>query len=133
MIVPVCKRVIIRRGGLFHSVELEGVLCQTDNVLVFGKIQEQHDIILATALEKIRPSGATFNPEKYEFRRTKLTFLGHVIDGRGIHAHPEKTSAILNMSTPTNISEFRCFMGMANQLGKFSKNLAELTQPSDNS
>ena len=108
---------------------LEGVLCQTDDVLVFGKNQEQHDARLATALERIRTSGATLNPEKCEFRKTKLTFLGHVIDGRGIHADPEKTSAILNMSTPTNISELRRFMGMANQLGKFSKNLAELTQP----
>ena len=33
------------------------------------------------------------------------------------------------MSTPTNVSELRHFMGMANQLGKFSKNLTQLTQP----
>ena len=33
------------------------------------------------------------------------------------------------MSTPTNISELRRFTGMANQLWKFSRNLAELTQP----
>ena len=108
---------------------LKGVLYQTDNVLVFGGNQEQHDAKLAKALEKIRASGVTLNPEKCEFRKTKLTFLGHVIDGRGIHADPEKTSAILNMSTPTNILELRHFMGMANQLGKFSRNLAELTQP----
>ena len=64
---------------------LERVLCQTDDILVFGKNQEQHDVRLATALEKIRASGATLNPEKCEFRKTKLTFLGHDIDGRGIY------------------------------------------------
>ena len=101
----------------------------TDDVLVFGSNQEQHDARLARALKKIRASGATLHPEKCEFRKTKLTFLGHVTNRRGIHADPEKTSAILNMSTPTNISELRRFMGMANQPGKFSRNLAELTEP----
>ena len=33
------------------------------------------------------------------------------------------------MSPPTNISELRRFMGMVNQLGKFSPNLTNLSQP----
>ena len=33
------------------------------------------------------------------------------------------------MAAPTNVSELRRFMGMTNQLGKFSPNLANLTQP----
>ena len=97
--------------------------------LSFGKNQEQHDVRLGATLEKIRVSGATLNPEKCEFRKTKLTFLGYIIDGRDIHANSVKTSAILNMSTHTNISEFRHFMGVANQLEKYSKNIAELTWP----
>ena len=100
-----------------------------DDVWVFGRNQEQHDVRLATASEKIRVSEATLNPEKCELRKTKLTFLGHIIDERGIHADQEKSSELLNMSTPTNISELKRSMGMANQQGKFSRNLAELTQP----
>ena len=33
------------------------------------------------------------------------------------------------MNHPTSVPELRRFMGMVNQLGKFSPNLAELTQP----
>ena len=33
------------------------------------------------------------------------------------------------MSPPTNVPELRRFLGMANQLGKFTPNLAEITQP----
>ena len=33
------------------------------------------------------------------------------------------------MKTPTNVSELRRFLGMANQLGKFFPNLAQLSQP----
>ena len=56
-------------------------------------------------------------------------FLGHLVDTEGIRADPSKTSAITEMEPPTNISELRRFMGMVNQLGKFSLNLADLTQP----
>ena len=33
------------------------------------------------------------------------------------------------MRPPTNVSELRQFLGMANQLGKFTPNLTEITQP----
>ena len=35
----------------------------------------------------------------------------------------------MDMSPPTSLSELRRFLGMASQLGKFTPNLAELTQP----
>ena len=80
-------------------------------------------------LERIAAAGATLNPEKCEFERNKLKFLGHLIDGNGIQVDPDKTSAISEMKPPNNVSELRRFMGMVNQLGKFSPNLADLTQP----
>ena len=58
-----------------------------------------------------------------------MKFLGHLIDQDGIRADPDKVSAIVEMKPPTNIPEPRRFMGMTNQLGKFSQNLAELTHP----
>ena len=39
---------------------------------------------------------------------------------------PEKTAAITKMPVPTNVSELRRFLGMVNQLGKFSSNLANI-------
>ena len=108
---------------------LSGVLCLIDDVLVFGSDQKEHDERLTAALERIKEAGATLNPSKCEFRKTQLKFLGHLVDPTGIRADPEKTSAIAGMKAPTNIPELRRFMGMVNQLGKFSHNLADLTQP----
>jgi len=108
---------------------LDGVLCLMDDVLVFGKDKKEHDERLMAALRRIQAAGATLNPSKCEFRKEQLKFLGHLVDGEGIRADPNKTSAIMEMKPPTNISELRRFMGMVNQLGKFSQNLADLTQP----
>ena len=108
---------------------LQGVLCQMDDILVFGKDQEEHDQRLAAVLNRIEEAGATLNPEKCEFSRESLTFLGHRIDVDGIRADPAKTEAISRMKPPTSVSGVRRLLGMANQLGKFTPNLAEITQP----
>ena len=108
---------------------LQGVLCQMDDILVFGKDQAEHDQRLEAVLRRIEDASVMLNPQKCEFNKDKLTFLGHVIDAEGISADPEKTEAIRKMSPPTSVSELRRFLGMANQLGKFTPNLAEITQP----
>ena len=108
---------------------LDGVLCLMNDVLVVGKDQTEHDERLKAVLQKIETAGATLNPSKCEFRRRQLKFLGHLVDEEGIRADPDKVTAITEMVPPTNISELCRFMGMVNQLGKFSMNLADLTQP----
>ena len=42
---------------------------------------------------------------------------------------PRKTAALWSMPAPTNSSGLRHFLGMANQLAKFSPRLSELSQP----
>ena len=108
---------------------LKGVLCQMDDILVFGSNQEEHDRCLLAALQRITEAGATLNPDKCEIGKQRLKFLGHVIDQNGIQADPEKTEAIMKMPQPTSVPELRRFMGMVNQLGKFTSSLADLTQP----
>lgn len=108
---------------------LEGVVCQMDDILIFGADQAEHDARLIAVLERIKAAGVTLNAKKCEFSKRQVKFLGHLIDERGIRADPDKTSALFNMEPPQNVTEMRRFMGMANQLGKFSPRLAELSQP----
>jgi len=108
---------------------LDGVVCQMDDVLVFGSDRAQHDARLLAVLQRIESAGATLNAQKCVFGVTSVNFLGHVIDQSGIQADPGKTLAIREMKPPTTVSELRRFMGMVNQLGKFTPNLAQLTQP----
>ena len=108
---------------------LDGVVCLIDDVLVFAGDQEEHDARLTAVLRRIQSAGATLNLEKCSFRQKELRFLGHILGQDGLAADPEKTRAIANLHPPGNLSELRRFMGMANQLGKFSPNLADLSHP----
>lgn len=107
----------------------EGVLCHMDDVLVFGRTQAEHDCRLKDVLSIIKAAGVTLNREKCEFNTHSLTFLGHQIDNHGVSPDPQKTSAIQTFKKPTNRTELRRFLGMANQLGKFTPNLAAISQP----
>jgi hypothetical protein len=107
----------------------EGVLCHMDDILIFGQTQEEHDARLRRALQTLESAGVTLNPDKCEFSKTHITFLGHVIDKEGISADPKKTAAIKEMAPPHTPSELRRFMGMVNQLSKFTSDIVHLSQP----
>lgn len=98
-------------------------------ILVFGRTKQEHDNRLQAALNHLSSAGVTLNSKKCEFRKTQITFLGHVINRLGISADPNKTAAIEQMETPKSVTELRRFLGIANQLGKFSPNIAEISRP----
>ncbi|XP_056001795.1 uncharacterized protein LOC125656292 [Ostrea edulis] len=52
----------------------EGVLCQMDDILVFGATQEEHDGRLENVLRKLCEAGITLNSAKCEFSKDQITF-----------------------------------------------------------
>ena len=108
---------------------LQGVVCMMDDVLIFGKNHKEHDDHLEAVLKQLVAAGVTLNPEKCEFSKSELKFLGHIINHHGVTADPAKTKAILEMKPPKNVSELRRFVGMTNQLSKFIPCSADLMRP----
>ena len=64
-----------------------------------------------------------------QFSTQSVRFLGQLVDSAGILPDPQKVEAVQLMKSPTSPSEVRRFLGMANQLGKFTPSLAEVTKP----
>ena len=104
---------------------LEGVVCHIDDLLVWGRDQDEHDTRLHAVLQRVEKAGITLNVEKCELSKSEKAFLGHIISVTGIRPDPKKTEAITEMEEPTNVSEMRSFLGIVNQLGKFIPQLAE--------
>ncbi len=108
---------------------LEGVTGLIDDTLIYGKDMAEHDARLAKVMERLEASDVTLNGVKCVFRKSSMKFLGQLISKDGVRADPEKTSAVRNMEVPHSVSDLRRFLGMVNQLGKFSPRISELTQP----
>ena len=108
---------------------LGGVVCQADDILIYGKSQEEHDQNLQNVLQKLRETGLTLNKDKYIFSQRQIKYLGQVIDSSGMSLDPEKVLAVRNFKQPTDILEVRSFLGIVNQVSNFTDKLADRTQP----
>jgi len=76
---------------------------------VYGGDQPTHDQRLVNVLQRFAAAGIKLNGDKCEFSQECVKFLGHVVDGDGIRAHPEKITAVRSMLEPSNITQERCF------------------------
>ena len=108
---------------------LEGVICHIDDLLVWGRDQEEHDARLHAVLQRVEKAHITLNMDKCELSKSEMVFLGQIVSAVGVRPDPKKTEAIREMKPPTNVSEMRSFLGMVNQLGKFIPQLAEKDKP----
>ena len=109
--------------------DLEGVVCLIDDVLVHGKSQEEHDHRLKKVLERVKQVGLTLNVDKCEFSKSRIQFLGQVIDESGVSPDPDTTQAIMQLEQPNNVTEVRRYLGMLNQMSKFIPDLSSKTKP----
>ena len=107
---------------------LDGVECNIDDVLVHGKDQTEHNQRLEAVLKRLFEAGVTLNLNKCQFSTERVKFLEHVISFSGIEVHPEKLQAIADLPPRQNVQEVRTFLGMVNQLSKFSEHLADKTK-----
>lgn len=61
--------------------------------------------------------------------RSNISYLGHVIDAKGIYPDPAKIEAIKQMKAPTNKSEVYSFVWLCSYYRKFVKNFAFIASP----
>ena len=108
---------------------LPGVLCMMDDIVIFGGSREEHDARVKAVLKRLEENGVTLNFGKCDFAKSSVSYLGHVVSAQRIEADPAKVQAIMEMEPPTNVGDIRRFLGMADQLGKFSSKLATITKP----
>ena len=69
------------------------------------------------------------NPRKCVFRKTELTYFGHLIGGDGIKPDPERVEALLELSRANNVSELRTVLGTFQYLAKFVRDMSSVMTP----
>ena len=100
-----------------------------DDILVWGKKEDDHDIHLIKCLEKAKAMGMTMNIDKCQFKTSELIYLGHKLTVEGIQADESKIKSILDMPIPEDKKAVQRLLGMLNYVGKFVPKLSELTSP----
>ncbi|XP_041453694.1 uncharacterized protein K02A2.6-like [Lytechinus variegatus] len=108
---------------------LEGVRNISDDIIVFGKDDKEHDHRLHAVIKRLQEKNLTLNAEKCVFRTPSLTFFGFKISRDGVSAEDAKVNAIRQAKTPSNVQEVRSFLGLVNYCARLIENLASIAEP----
>ena len=108
---------------------VSGALNISDDVIVFGKTQADHDAALDAVCQKFAEVNLTLNKKKCEFNKPSVTFFGFVFSGKGIAPDPPKIEAIKNAPAPTTASGVCSFLGMATYCAKFIPKFSDVSAP----
>lgn len=101
----------------------------SDDILIFGKNQEDHDRTLAATFKTLQDSGLKLNRSKCEFNSDRITFFGLLFSKAGISPDPGKVSAIRETQRPSNVSEVRSFLGMTAYCSRFIPDYSTVSEP----
>ena len=107
-------------------------LVYLDNILIFSKTFNEHLDRLATMFDWLDHSALKLKPSKCSLFQRKVSFLGHVVSGRGIECDPDKVASIATWPTLSNIAEIRTFCGLASYYRTFVCSFAAIARPLHN-
>ena len=109
--------------------DIPGALNISDDVIVFGKTQAEHDKALQAVFERFSIAGLSLNKTKCEFNKNSLTFFGFIFSDKGISPDPRKVQAIQDAKPPTSTQGVRSFLGMATYCATFIPSVSDISQP----
>ncbi|XP_062541427.1 uncharacterized protein K02A2.6-like [Armigeres subalbatus] len=106
---------------------LEGVIVYLDDVMVWGRTQEEHDIRLAKLLDRLKEYNVLLNKDKCQYNVNELHFLGHNLSAEGVKPTESRVSAVRQFRRPESVTELRSFLGLITYVGRFIPHLASKT------
>jgi hypothetical protein len=100
-----------------------------DDVIVFSATVEEHTEHVRTVLQALRKHDMRLHPDKCEFGRAEISFLGHLVRKGVIGMEPEKLAAVRNWAMPETKKELQAFIGFTNFYRDFVNDYARVTAP----
>ena len=142
--IKLCMRISVLTFGIatapsiFQAVMdqiiqgMANVVCYLDDILIASRTEEEHLAALDEVLFRLEKYGVVVNQSKWEFRTFSVEYLGHRIDEDGLHPLKDKIAVIVDVPSPTNVSESRAYLALINYYVKFMSNRATMLKPLHN-
>lgn len=100
-----------------------------DDILIYSSDLEEHRLITREVLRRLEANDLYLRPEKCEFEKTEVEYLGLIISEGQIRMDPSKVKAVQEWKEPKNLRDVRAFIGFANFYRRFIQDFAKIARP----
>ncbi len=107
-------------NDIFQDLITEGVVCvYLNDILIFTKTIEEHRRVTRRVMDILRKHQLYLRPEKCEFERTEIEYLGLVISEGQIRMDPVKIAGVAEWPAPMTRKEVQSFLRFTNFYRRF--------------
>jgi len=115
---------------LFHGLIAKGhVVIYMDDILIFTATIEEHRQIVQEVLQILAENKLYLKPEKCDFEKLEIEYLGLCIAYDKIMMDPIKIQGIADRPVPHNVTDVRSFLGFTNFYRRFIHNFSDMAKP----
>jgi hypothetical protein len=100
-----------------------------DDIVIYARSLSEHDMKLRDVFARLRKYNLKLQPDKCEFLRKEVNYLGHVITEDGVRADPKRVIAIENFRRPECEKTLKSFLGMAGYYRRFIPRFSKIVAP----
>jgi hypothetical protein len=117
-------------NDIFQDLITAGSVCvYIDDILIFTKSMEEHRRITRLVLEWLRQYKLFLRPDKCEFEKTWIKYLGLIISEGQAEMDPVKVAGVAEWPTLKNKKEVQQFLGFINFYQRFIKDFSHHARP----
>lgn len=104
-------------------------LIYLDDVVLFSETIDDHNAKLRDVFERMRKYNLKLQPDKCEFLKEELAYLGHIVSGDGVRPDPKKIETVVRFPAPTNPTEVKSYLGLCGYYRRFIPNFSAKARP----
>lgn len=100
-----------------------------DDIVLYAKSLEEHEIKFERLMRRLRDANLKLQPDKCEFLRREVAYLGHIICSDGVRPDPDKIKSITDFPHPKNPKNIKQFLGLTGYYRRFIPNFSKIAKP----
>ena len=117
-------------NDIFRTVIAEEiVVVYLDDILIFTKMEEEHEWAVQRVLEILTEHKLFLRPEKCEFHQKQIEYLGLVISENKVVMDPVKVAGVREWPIPENRTDVQAFIGFVNFYHRFIQDFSTIARP----